>query len=113
MLHIIPILFATAMAFVDTWVLSCLKNYTLGLSSWTCIPIGMLMYGLQPFIFLQSLRFESMTVMNILWDLISDVLVTATGLFYFKEKLSPMKQVALGCAFLAIVLFGYDDYTGS
>jgi len=110
MLHIIPILFATAMALMDTWVLSCLKNYTLGLSSWTCIPIGMLMYGLQPFIFLQSLRFESMTVMNILWDLISDILVTATGLFYFKEKLSPIKQVALGCAFLAIVLFGYDDW---
>ena len=113
MFHIIPIVFATVMAFVDTWVLACLKKYTLGLISWTCIPIGMLIYGLQPFIFLQSLQYESMTVMNILWDLISDVLVTATGLFYFKEKLSPIKHVALGRAFLAIVLFGYDDYTGA
>ena len=113
MLHLAPILFATAMASIDTWVLGCLKNYTLGLISWTCIPIGLLIYGLQPFIFLQSLRYETMTVMNILWDLISDILVTATGLFYFKEKLSPIKQVALGCAFLAIVLFGYDDYMGS
>jgi len=111
MFHIIPIVFATVMAFIDTWVLACLKKYTLGLTSWTCIPIGMLIYGLQPFIFLQSLHFESMTVMNILWDLISDVLVTATGLFYFKERISPMKQIALGCAFLAIVLFGYDDWT--
>lgn len=110
MLSIIPIIFATLMASVDTWVLSSLKKYTLGLVSWVYIPIGMLIYGLQPFIFLQSLHYESMTVMNILWDLISDVLVTATGLFYFKERISPIKQVALGCAFIAIVLFGYDDY---
>ena len=112
MLHIFPILFATAMASIDTWVLACLKNYTLGLTSWTCIPIGMLIYGLQPFIFLQSLRFESMTVMNILWDLISDVLVTVTGVFHFKERISSIKQFAIGCAFLAIVLFGYDDWNG-
>ena len=49
--------------------------------------------------------------MNISWDLISDILVTATGLLYFKEKLTPMKQLGLGFAFVAIVLFACDDLT--
>jgi len=77
--------------------------------SWMYVPLGMFLYGLQPLIFLQSLRFETMTVMNILWDLISDVIVTISGIFYFKERISPIKQVALGFAFISIVLFAYAE----
>lgn len=109
MFYIVPILFATLMASIDSLVLSYLKKYTLGIASWISIPIGMIVYSLQPLIFLHSLRFESMTVMNILWDLISDVIVSITGVFYFKERISPIKQLALGCAFIAIVLFAYDE----
>jgi multidrug transporter EmrE-like cation transporter len=111
MFNYIPILLATLMASMDVVVLAWIKDYSLGLLSWKMIPIGMLLYGLQPLIFLQSLRYETMTVMNISWDLISDILVTATGLLYFKEKLTPMKQLGLGFAFIAIVLFACDDIT--
>lgn len=109
MFYIVPVLFATLMASIDAFVLSYLKQYTLGGISGIYIPIGMIIYGLQPLIFLQALRFENMTVMNILWDLISDVIVSITGVFYFKERISPIKQLALGFAFIAIVLFAYDE----
>lgn len=69
----------------------------------------MLMYSLQPYIFLQALQYESMTVMNILWDVISDILVTVMGIFYFKEQISSLKQVGLMFAFIAIVLMSYDE----
>jgi multidrug transporter EmrE-like cation transporter len=111
MFNFIPIALATLMASMDVVVLAWIKDYSLGLLSWKFVPLAMFIYGLQPYIFLQSLRYETMTAMNVLWDLISDILVTGTGLLYFKEKLTPIKRLALGFAFIAIVLFAYDDWT--
>jgi multidrug transporter EmrE-like cation transporter len=110
MFNLVPVALATLMASMDAVVLAWLKDYSLGMMSWKVIPIAMCVYALQPYIFLQSLRYESMTVMNILWDIISDVIVTATGLLYFKEKLTPVKQGALGLAFVSILLFACDDW---
>jgi multidrug transporter EmrE-like cation transporter len=114
MLNLIPIAFATVMASIDAMVLSGLKSYSLGTLTWRSIlPLGMLVYSMQPLIFLKSLQYESMTVMNILWDVISDIIVTTTGLLYFKEKLSSIKMVGLAFAFTAIVLLSYDSiYNG-
>ena len=50
-----------------------------------------------------------MTVMNILWDIMSDLSVTFIGLFYFKERLTTLKMVGLSFAFVAIVLLSYDS----
>lgn len=110
MFNLFPVAFATLMASMDAVVLGWLKDYTLGLISWKIVPLAMFVYGLQPYIFLKSLKYETMTVMNILWDLISDILVTATGLLYFKEKLTPVKQGALALAFVSILLFACDDW---
>jgi len=104
-----PIAFASFMASFDVIVFNWLKQYSLGTISWKIIPVGMILYGLQPLIFLQSLNYETMTVMNILWDMISDLFVTAMGLLYFKEKLSGMKQIGIMFAFIAIVLLSYDE----
>lgn len=109
MLNVIPIGFATIMAGLDAIVLSWLKKYSLGAIHWIFIPLGMIVYSLQPLLFLQSLKYETMAVMNILWDVISDLIVTGISLFYFKEKLSIMKMVGLSFAFIGIVLLSYDD----
>lgn len=98
------------MAAIDVVVLSGIKSYSLGNTTWRSIlPFGMLIYSMQPLIFLQSLQYESMTVMNILWNIISDISVTITGLFFFKEKLSSIKMVGLAFAFTAIILLSYDS----
>jgi len=110
MFNFVPVAFATLMASMDTVVLAWIKDYSLGLVSWKFVPLAMFIYGLQPYVFLQSLHYESMTVMNIMWDLISDILVTATGLLYFKEFLTPVKQGALALAFVSILLFACDDW---
>ena len=99
------------MAFIDVVVLGWMKEYTKGSLSSFYVPLGMFLYGIQPVIFLQSLQYETMTVMNILWDLTSDVMVTGAGLLYFKEKLSSVKQLALVLAFISIILFSYDDWS--
>jgi multidrug transporter EmrE-like cation transporter len=101
---------ATGMASIDAIVMAGLKKYDIGTITWRgIVPISMLIYSLQPYLFLQALQYESMTVMNILWDVISDILVTIMGIFYFKEQISSMKQVGLAFAFIAIVLMSYDE----
>jgi len=109
-----PIMWASLMAFVDVISLGVIKKHTEGVwkSMWT-VPLAMGLYALQPLFFLESLKYESMTVMNILWDIISDFMVTAEGLFYFKEKLSTLKYVGLALAFIAIVILSYDEMRGS
>jgi multidrug transporter EmrE-like cation transporter len=114
MLNLIPMTFALAMASIDAIVLGGLKEYSLGNLNWSLmVPIGMLIYSLQPLLFLQSLKYETMTIMNILWDITSDVIVSIVGLFYFKEGLTPLKKLGLSLAFIAIVLLSYDSINGS
>ena len=109
MLNFLPIAFATVMASIDAFVLSLFKSYSIGGVTWrSVIPLGMLLYSFQPLIFLQSLNYESMTVMNLMHDIMSDVIVTTSGLFYFKEKISSIKMVGIAFAFTAIVLLSYD-----
>jgi multidrug transporter EmrE-like cation transporter len=110
MLNVTPLAYASVIALIDTGVFGALKNYTTGVwaKSWI-IPLSMAIYSLQPFIFLKSLSYETMTVMNILWDIISDLFVTATGLLYFKEKLSTLKYIGLIFAFIGIVLLSYAE----
>lgn len=106
----VPILLATAMAVVDAVILSGIKEYSTGQIVWrSFMPLAMIVYSLQPVVFLESLQYESMTVMNLLWDVLSDLLVTVIGLFYFKEKLSMIKQIGLCFAFVAIILLSYEE----
>jgi len=107
----VPLMFAAFMATVDTFMLSGIK--VIGTKAkylkWMIVPT--IVYAIQPWIFLSSLKFETMTVMNLTWDLMSDILVTAVGLFYFGEKLGPVKTLGVCTALLSIGLLAYDDGT--
>jgi multidrug transporter EmrE-like cation transporter len=54
-----------------------------------------------------------MTVMNLLFDVISDITVTTVGLLYFKESVSNMKKVGLVFAFVGIILMSWDSINGN
>lgn len=114
MLNWIPLGIAFIMASIDAIVLGGLKEYSLGNLKWKIIiPIGMLVYSLQPIFFLKAFQYETMTVMNILYDVMSDIIVTSIGLLYFREKLSNIKKVGLAFGFIAIVLLSYDSVNGN
>jgi multidrug transporter EmrE-like cation transporter len=50
-----------------------------------------------------------MTVLNIVWNLMSIILVTCLGLFYFKEKISNVKTIALVLGLFSLFLFSLDE----
>lgn len=97
------------MALIDVFMLSIVKSVSLDsrIVKWMVIPT--VMYALQPWIFLQSLQFESLIIMNLMWDVISDVLVTLTGLILFKESIGPYKLVGVLLSFISITLMSLDD----
>jgi drug/metabolite transporter (DMT)-like permease len=107
--NLIPLGFAGLMALIDAFSLTLLKKISTKALSFSFVPIAMLIYAVQPFIFLEALNFESMTVMNILWDLSSDIIVTFIGIFILGEKIGFRKSIGIVLSFIAIYLFTFED----
>lgn len=106
----LPYLYALYMASVDAIVMPLLKAKKLGMltGNWM-FPLASLVYATQPFIFYNSLSTDSMTVMNLLWDVMSDVLVAVIGVFVFGESLSPLQWLGMVLSILGITLLGCCD----
>lgn len=105
----VPLGFGGAMAGIDAFMLSFLKymNIHKEYTKWLWVP--MIVYALQPVLFYFSLQYSTLTVMNLLWDVISDVLVTFIGLYMFKEKIGPYKKLGVIFSLISIVLMSLND----
>jgi len=100
MVSIVPLLYGVYMASIDTLMLGFIKAISLGWFPNTAMFIPTVIYALQPWFFSAALKYETMVVMNLLWDVLSDVMVTASGILFFKEKVTRTKLIGV---FLAIV----------
>jgi drug/metabolite transporter (DMT)-like permease len=107
--NIIPLGFGAAMATIDAFMLSFIKYMSVDKSYVRFLFLPMIIYALQPVIFYFSLKFETLTVMNLLWDVISDVVVTLIGLLVFKETIGPYKKAGVILSFLSIILMSMND----
>jgi multidrug transporter EmrE-like cation transporter len=72
------------------------------------IIIPAIMYSFQIPIFYYGLSNCSMVVLNIIWNLMSSILVSIIGTFYFKEKISLIKKIAIIIGILSLILFSID-----
>ena len=92
------------MAAIDVLVLSAMKMKSLGKFNGWVLPAAVIVYSLQPLLFYESLQYDTMTVMNLVWDLTSDVLVTLTGLLIFKEYLTPRRMAGVALSLVSLFL---------
>jgi multidrug transporter EmrE-like cation transporter len=100
--------FGLLFGFLDVIALSITKAVSIGLNStWMIVPL--IVYAANPFIFLTALRKESLTVMNLVWDLTSDLLITFIGLFVFSETISPMKMLGVLFSLVGLFLMTYES----
>ena len=67
-----------------------------------------LLYGASPFLFLKALEKETLTIMNLVWDLTSDLVVTFIGLVVFAERLPPLKAIGVLFSFVGLFLMSYE-----
>ena len=102
------VLQASIMALIDTSMLSIIKKISIN-QSYGFMAIPTIMYAFQPWLFLYSLKTETMTVMNLLWDLISDVLVSLIGIFYFKEMMGPVRLTGLCLGIVSLMLLSWKE----
>lgn len=102
------VLFGLTLASIDSVGLPILKGVNSGWNwAWMAIPITL--YACSPLVFLSALSTESLVVMNLVWDLMSDIVVTFIGLFLFSEKLSPVKLLGVAFSFVAILLMATEE----
>ena len=47
--------------------------------------------------------------MNLLFDVLSDIIVTCIGLFYFSEKLTNSKKVGVLLSIISVILLSWKD----
>ena len=98
------------MALMDSTVLSLLKAYNIGWIKWNgVILISMLIYSIHPIIFLESLKTNGLIIMNLLFDVLSDIIITCVGLFYFSEKLTGIKKVGVLLSVISVILLSWKD----
>jgi len=103
------------LAFVDVISMSYMKNFQnyrpTNLISWIKpLIIPCIIYMFQPILFMTGLQVGgSITVLNLVWDLFSGILVTLTGLLLFKESLSPVKYTGVMFAVVGLICFILDE----
>ena len=100
--------YGTLLALVDVIMMPITKGVaSKALPMWLMI-VPTLVYAADPWLFLQSLKVETMVVMNLVWDLISDILVTFMGLVIMGEKVSGMKSIGIGLSFVSLYFLSHD-----
>lgn len=99
--------FGAAFGLMDSIVLPIVKNVSQGWNPlWMIVPV--LLYGASPFLFLKALEQETLTIMNLVWDLTSDLIVTFIGLVVFAERLPPLKLLGVVFSFIGLFLMTYE-----
>ena len=91
----------------DSVALPVIKSVSLGANPFLMV-IPTLIYAASPFVFLSALRRESLTIMNLVWDLTSDIIVTLIGIFLFRETIPPVKMLGVAFSFVALFLMTYE-----
>lgn len=101
------LIYGLLLAGIDVLAFPFVKYVSMGLNSvWIIIPV--LFYALDPIILLQSLKIEHITIMNLTWNLMSNILITFMGLVMFKEVISTTKWLGVILSFISILFMTYD-----
>jgi multidrug transporter EmrE-like cation transporter len=92
------------MAGLDIAMMSLLKME--GVWGLSVLPVAMAMYSLQPVLFRMGLLHQTMGLFNVLWNVLSTVIVCLIGYFVFEEKMSFLNLIGVIFSVLGIILIG-------
>jgi len=107
---LLPIVFGIVMALIDISMMGTLKLVDQGKLLYTTgLPIATLLYAFEPYIFLKALAHSNMVVTNLTWNLASNILVTLTGVFFFRESIRGLKWLAIALSLFSLAIFAYSD----
>jgi len=106
----LPIFFGVILALIDICMMGLSKMVSLKQVSWnTGVPLAMGLYALEPLIFIKALNYEGMVVTNLVWNLVSDIIVTLQGVLIFGEKIKGLRWGGIGMSLVALSILAYTD----
>ena len=106
----LPIIFGVTMALIDIVMMSTLKMTSQGkILTSIGLPIAMAMYALQPVVFLKGISYEGMVVMNLVWNLMSNILVTLQGILVFGESIKGLRWLGIAMSLVALTILAYTN----
>jgi len=106
----LPIVFGVFMALVDVVMMFTAKLVHLGTVSYNVgLPIAMAAYAVQPYLFIKGMNYEGMAAMNLIWNLSSNIIITLTGVFLFKEPIRGLRWLAILMSVFSLGLFAYTN----
>lgn len=108
--NMLPIFFGAVMAIVDIFMMTSVKMISKGTmpSSWG-VPLAVGIYALEPLIFLKAMKYEGMVVTNLVWNLMSDVIVTLQGIIVFGESIKGLRWIGICMSIFSLALMSYTD----
>jgi hypothetical protein len=98
------------LAINDLFSMGITKEITIGNLTKNWLFVSFILYGGQMLLFYNGLKITPMTTLNLSWNLFSNIIITALGLFYYKENLSYTEAYGVGFALISLFLFGYSKY---
>ena len=106
----LPILFGTCMASVDIFMMSVTKMVSIGsISSSVGVPLAISLYAMEPLIFLRAMKYEGMVVTNLVWNLMSNIIVTLQGVLVFGETIKGLRWLGISMSLLSLALLAYTN----
>lgn len=102
------VFYGIVMSLIDAGMMLLVKKVSL--STTNNILVRMIfptvLYALEPWVFLSAMKYESMVIMNIIWNLVSNLLVTGFGILYFGEKIHGIRLVGFVLAIISLFMLG-------
>lgn len=100
----------SVMALIDIAMMTLLKLVSIKKVQWVVgLPIAVFLYALEPIIFLKAMNYEGMVVTNLVWNLMSNVIVTLQGVFVFGESIKGLRWLGIAMSLVSLTLLAYTD----
>jgi multidrug transporter EmrE-like cation transporter len=102
--------FGMMLSLNDVINMSIVKNISTGLLAQNWLFLAYFLYGFQMIIFSKGIKVTGMSVLNLTWNLISNLVITIIGIYYFKENITHLETWGILFALFALVLFELSHY---
>ena len=102
--------FGIMLSLNDVINMSIVKNISTGLLAQNWLYLAYFLYGFQMIIFSNGIKVTGMSVLNLTWNLISNLIITIIGIYYFKESITYLEKIGILFAMFALILFETSHY---
>jgi multidrug transporter EmrE-like cation transporter len=106
----LPIFFGTIMALIDIGMMTTAKLISTGkITEGFGTLLGIGLYAPQVLVFIRAMDYEGMAVTNLIWNMISDIIVTLEGVIMFKESIKGMRWLGIIMSIFSLGLLAYTE----